>query len=194
MDYKKLTEEIKAEIKKTLKKSRYEHSIRVAKMCKKLCKKFNLNSEIGYFLGIAHDMCKYYSKEDLISIIQNHGIEIIQIEKERPALLHGPVAAIILKEKYGVENDQVLEAIYNHTSGKVEMCDYTKVLFIADKIEVGRPQSTKKYRKALFKLSLNEMTYAIVKENYDYLMNKGWEIYPQTLAILENLKQTEGKK
>ena len=99
-----------------------------------------------------------------------------------------------LAEKYGVENDQVSEAIYNHTSGKVEMCDYTKVLFIADKIEVGRPQSTKKYRKALFKLSLNEMTYAIVKENYDYLLNNGWEIYPQTLAILENLKQTEGKK
>ena len=71
----------KTEIKKTLKKSRYEHSIRVAKMCKKICKKFNLDAEIGYFLGVAHDMCKYYSKEDLTNIVQNHGIEIIQIEK-----------------------------------------------------------------------------------------------------------------
>ena len=82
MDYKKLTKEIKTEIKKTLKKSRYEHSIRVAKMCKKICKRFNLDEEIGYFLGVAHDMCKYYSKEDLTNIVQSHGIEIIQIEKE----------------------------------------------------------------------------------------------------------------
>ena len=194
MDYKKLTKEIKTEIKKTLKKSRYEHSIRVAKMCKKICKRFNLDAEIGYFLGVAHDMCKYYSKEDLISIVQNHGIEIIQIEKERPALLHGPVAAILLKEKYGVEDGFVLEAIYNHTSGKVGMCDYSKTLFIADKIEVGRPQSTKNYRKALFKLSLDKMTYAVVKENYDFLTNKGWEIYPQTLAILQDLEKRVGEK
>lgn len=194
MDYKKLTKEIKTEIKKTLKKSRYEHSIRVAKMCKKICKRFNLDEEIGYFLGVAHDMCKYYSKEELTSIVQNHGIEIIQIEKERPALLHGPVAAILLKEKYGVEDDFVLEAIYNHTSGKVGMCDYSKALFIADKIEVGRPQSTKRYRKSLFKLSLDKMTYAVVKENYDFLTNKGWEIYPQTLAILQDLEKRVGEK
>ena len=194
MNYKKLTKKIKKEIKQTLKKSRYEHSIRVAQMCKKLCKKFNLDSEIGFFLGITHDMCKYYLKDDLINIVQSHGIEIIQIEKERPALLHGPVAAIILKEKYGVEDEQVLETIYNHTSGKVGMCDYSKVLFIADKIEVGRPQSTKKYRKALFKLSLDKMTYEVVKENYDFLTNKGWEIYPQTMAIMESLKQTKGGK
>ena len=74
------------------------------------------------------------------------------------------------------------------------MCDYSKALFIADKIEVGRPQSTKKYRKALFKLSLDKMTYAVVKENYDFLTNKGWEIYPQTMAIMESLKQTKGGK
>ena len=174
-------------IKKDLKKSRYEHSIRVAKMCKKLCKMFNLDADIGYFLGIAHDMCKYFSNDDLLKISQDHGIQIIQIEKERPALLHGPVAAIILKEKYNVKDEQILEAIYNHTSGKVGMCDYSKCLFIADKIEVGRPQSTKKYRKELFKLSLDKMAAAVVQENYDFLTKRGWEIYPQTLSILNEL-------
>ena len=116
MDYKKLTEEIKAEIKKTLKKSRYEHSIRVAKMCKKLCKKFNLNSEIGYFLGIAHDMCKYYSKEDLISIMQSPRTTIKDILEKIPSLK----TKTIDKETYYANS---IIDLYNWERLKIEKLD-----------------------------------------------------------------------
>ena len=65
------------------------------------------------------------------------------------------------------------------------MCDLTKCLFLADKIEPGRPQSTDAYRENLLAMPLDKMLYSVLEENYEYLTNKGYEIYPGTKEMLD---------
>ena len=69
------------------------------------------------------------------------------------------------------------------------MCDLTKCLFLADKIEPGRPQSTDEYREGLLALPLNEMLYSVLEENYEYLTKKGYEIYPGTREMIDYYKK-----
>lgn len=185
-DIEKIIKKIEAYAKKSVKKSRFEHSVRVAKMCGVLCEKFGIDKKKGYLAGIGHDMCKERSNEDFIKLASKDGNPIRDFEKKRPSLLHGRAAAVLMKEKFGVEDEDVLEAVAYHINGVINMRDLTKCLFLADKIEPGRPQSTEKYRENLLKMTLPQMFLSVLNENYEYLTSKpGFEIDSQTKEIVE---------
>ena len=183
-----LTEEIRIFAQEHVKKSRYEHSIRVAETCARLCRMFALDDDVGYLAGVGHDMCKDFSDQELFYLAAKDGNPIIPYEKRNPALLHGRAAAVLMKEKFGIEDKDILEAVAYHTSGVMGMCDLSKCLFIADKIEPGRPQSTDEYRERLYKMNLNQMFYAVLYENYSYVLKKGYELFPTTEDLVKKYK------
>lgn len=183
-----LTEEIRIFAQEHVKKSRYEHSIRVAETCARLCRMFALDDDVGYLAGVGHDMCKDFSDQELFDLAAKDGNPIIPYEKRNPALLHGRAAAVLLKEKFGIEDKDILEAVAYHTSGVMGMCDLSKCLFIADKIEPGRPQSTDEYRERLYKMNLDQMFYAVLYENYSYVLKKGYELFPTTEDLVKKYK------
>ena len=183
-----LTEEIRIFAQEHVKKSRYEHSIRVAETCARLCRMFALDDDVGYLAGVGHDMCKDFSDQELFDLAAKDGNPIIPYEKRNPALLHGRAAAVLMKEKFGIEDKDILEAVAYHTSGVMGMCDLSKCLFIADKIEPGRPQSTDEYRERLYKMNLDQMFYAVLYENYSYVLKKGYELFPTTEDLVKKYK------
>lgn len=183
-----LTEEIRIFAQEHVKKSRYEHSIRVAETCARLCRMFALDDDVGYLAGVGHDMCKDFSDQELFYLAAKDGNPIIPYEKRNPSLLHGRAAAVLMKEKFGIEDKDILEAVAYHTSGVMGMCDLSKCLFIADKIEPGRPQSTDEYRERLYKMNLDQMFYAVLYENYSYVLKKGYELFPTTEDLVKKYK------
>lgn len=187
-DIVELTEEIRIFAQEHVKKSRYEHSIRVAETCARLCRMFALDADVGYLAGVGHDMCKDFSDQELFDLAAKDGNPIIPYEKRNPALLHGRAAAVLMKEKFGIEDKDILEAVAYHTSGVMGMCDLSKCLFIADKIEPGRPQSTDEYRERLYKMNLDQMFYAVLYENYSYVLKKGYELFPTTEDLVKKYK------
>ncbi len=189
IDYIVKTEEIRAFTQAHVKEKRYQHSIRVAEMCARMCRQYHLDSRKGYLAGIGHDMCKDFSDHELLELAGRDGQEIIDFDRKKPALLHGRAAAVMLKEHFKVYDPEILEAVANHTSGVIGMCDLTKCLFLADKIEPGRPQSTEEYRENLLAMPLDEMLYSVLEENYQYLAKKGYEIYPGTKEMNDYYKK-----
>jgi nicotinate-nucleotide adenylyltransferase len=185
IDYIEKTEEIRAFTQAHVKKSRYEHSVRVAETCARMCRQYGLDWRQGYLAGIGHDMCKDFSNEELFELAARDGDEITDFERKKPALLHGRAAAVMLRDKFKVYDPEILEAVANHTSGIQGMCDLTKCLFLADKIEPGRPQSTEEYRARLFAMTLDEMLYSVLEENYEYLTKHNIEIAPGTREMIE---------
>ena len=188
IDYIAKTDEIRDFTQKHVKKSRYEHSVRVAETCARMCRQYGLDERKGYLAGIGHDMCKDFSDEELIELASRDGLEISDFEKKKPALLHGRAAAVMLRDHFKVVDPEILEAVANHTSGIIGMCDLTKCLFLADKIEPGRPQSTQEYRDNLFSMTLDQMLYSVLEENYQYLTKHKIEIAPGTLEMIKYYK------
>ena len=93
-----------------------------------------------------------------------------------------------MREKFKILDPEILEAVANHTSGIVGMCNLTKCLFLADKIEPGRPQSTDQYRENLLSMTLDDMLYSVLEENYEYLTKHGCEISPGTREMIDYYK------
>ena len=192
IDYIEKTEEIRAFTEAHVKAKRYQHSVRVAELCARMCRQYGLDARKGYLAGIGHDMCKDFSDEELLELAARDGEEITDFERKKPALLHGRAAAVMLKEHFKVYDPEILEAVANHTSGIIGMCDLTKCLFLADKIEPGRPQSTVEYRENLLAMSLDDMLYSVLEENYEYLTKHGIEISPGTREMTDYYKKLSG--
>ena len=109
-----LTERVRKLVMESVGEERYKHSVRVAQTCARLCERFGLNEQVGFFVGIAHDMCKDMGEAELLETASRDGNPILKIEKSRPALLHGRAAAVLLKEDWGVDDPEILEAVANH--------------------------------------------------------------------------------
>lgn len=122
-------------LKEDLNPERYEHSIGVAEMAEELAKRFGCDPEKAYVAGLLHDCAKCMDFELSKKIAREHTPDLDETEKDNKKTIHAPVSAWIAKEKYGVEDPEILSAIRLHTIGKCMMSDFEKIIFIADKIE-----------------------------------------------------------
>lgn len=191
-DYEKLLEEIRKDAESHVKKSRYEHSVRVAETAEKMCALYGVDVKKGYFAGLAHDICKDYSSDELYELASKDGKVITDLEKKKVELLHGRAAAVRLSEVYGIDDEEILEAVSNHTFGSASMGNLGKIIFAADKIEPGRPHSTDEYRKKLFSKDLNSLVLQVLEENKTYLEKNGKEMAQESLDFLASLKNKTG--
>lgn len=189
----KLFETIRIYAQNHLSSDRYEHSVRVAETCELMCKLYGLDENDGKIAGIAHDICKEISNEEMIELSKKDGKPFEPFEIKKPSLLHGRAAAIKIQSEFGISDKNIIEAIANHTCGCPKLCDLGKILFVADKIEPGRPQSTDEYRSNLFKKTLNGITLSVVEENIEYLAKKGKKSAPSAIEWAKELKEASSK-
>ena len=52
-----------------------------------------------------------------------------------PIFLHGPVATALARERYGIEDPEILEAVRVHTTGSAGMGPVARIVFLADKLD-----------------------------------------------------------
>jgi len=113
---------------------RFEHSIGVAETAVELAERFGLDKEKAYCAGLLHDCAKCMSKEKSLEII-NRYIPVEECELINPKTYHAPVGVYVAKKEFGINDDEILSAIRWHTIGKLNMSDFDKIIFVADKIE-----------------------------------------------------------
>ncbi len=125
-------------LEKRLTKKRYEHSIGVSYTAAALAMVYGLDVEQAAVAGLLHDCAKCYLPEEKLKRCKKHHLPINSYEKKNPELLHAKLSAYYAKEKYDVDDDEILSAITWHTTGKSDMSPLDKVIYIADYIEPNR--------------------------------------------------------
>ena len=176
-----------------LTKKRYKHTLSTALTAKKLCKAFNIEKKKGYAAGLLHDIARDFDVEDLFKTIAKDGNAISPEEQQEPDLLHGRAGAVLAKELFNIDDEEILEAIQFHTTGIKGMGDLAKIVFIADYIEPCRKHITREYVKNLEGKQLNEMFEIVLRSVVDYLTIKGKKVSEKTLHLLEEF-ENERKK
>ena len=53
-------------------------------------------------------------------------------------LIHAPLGAYYAKKVFGVDDEEIFNAIYYHTTAKADMTMFEKIIYIADVIEPNR--------------------------------------------------------
>ncbi len=191
MNYTKINEtEIKNWLKKNLNSERYSHSLGTAECAKGLAAKFGLDEEKAYIAGLLHDCAKCFPNEKLLEIIKEN-LQVEEAEMLNYKTLHAPVSAYYAKNYFGVEDKEILSAIRWHTLGQLEMTDFEKIIFLADKIE---PNTRDKEYSAVIRSyldeenGLNKALLKCYKETIKSLVKRDLKICLLTIEIYNKLQ------
>lgn len=104
-------------------------------MAVRLAKIYGQDQEKAEIAGLLHDCAKCLAREELLKIIEEKLPEIKKCELLNHKTFHAPVGAYFAKEKFLINDPEIISAIKCHTLGKLDMSAFEKIIFLSDKIE-----------------------------------------------------------
>ena len=182
-------------LKENLNEERYIHTLGTAECAKELAQKFGFNPEKAYLAGLLHDCAKCFSNEKLLEIIKKN-LEVEEVEMLNYKTLHAPVSAYYAKNEFNVTDNEILSAIRWHTLGRLDMTDFEKIIFIADKIEPNTrdKEYSDKIRALLDEENrLNKALLKCYKETIKSLVKRNLKICLITIEIYNKLQDSVQK-
>ena len=163
-------EEIKEYLKNILSEKRYYHSECVMEMCEELATIYNVDIETARKIGIAHDVAKEMSTEEKFKYMEENNLEVEEIEKKYPTLLHAKIGADIAQKQFGFTKEMG-QAIEAHTTAKPNMSMLSKILYIADWVGKDRKFEDTYYLRELAKQDIDKAILysldSIIKDKID---------------------------
>ena len=172
---------IRKKMEKTLDPHRYEHTLGVAYTAACLAMIYQEDVVKAETAGLLHDCAKCMTNEERIEICHKHHLEITEAEEANPVLLHAKVGSYLASKKFEIQDEDILNAILNHTTGRPGMSTLEKIIYIADYIEPGRKQAPNlpAIRKAAFQ-DLDKALLMILEDTLQYLHSVQGTIDPMT--------------
>lgn len=144
-------DEIRDKLQGTLSPKRFNHSLGVMETSVKLASLFGVDVKKAELAGLLHDCAREFKNEEVLKLCKEHNIEVDDVCEREPKLLHGPVGAVVARKEYGIEDEEILGAIYCHTTGRKNMNALDKIIFLADYVEPGRDfAGVEKVREVVF--------------------------------------------
>lgn len=119
-------------IKPMMGEHRFIHSVNVAKQAVILAKLYGENEDKAYIAGILHDITKEFSDEEQLKIMHNGGIILDEIQKHSAKLWHPISGSVYIQKKLGITDQDIINAVRYHTTGRAGMSLLEKIIFIAD--------------------------------------------------------------
>lgn len=157
--------EIKTQLRPNINKDRYEHCMRVAETAQALALRFNLDANKAYIAGLLHDCAKDIEVVKLFKIAKEIGIEINEVQKEKPIkFLHSKVGAYIAQKYYGITDKDILQAISYHHEGAIDMTSFDKIIALADMIEPNRKFADISQLRLLLETSIDKAYFCAYKD------------------------------
>ncbi|MGN1034775.1 MAG: bis(5'-nucleosyl)-tetraphosphatase (symmetrical) YqeK [Oscillospiraceae bacterium] len=166
-------------VKNLVSAKRYKHTLAVEQQAKKLAKIYGADEFKASAAAILHDIAKEMPPEEQISLIEATGVEFGEDEHQNQKLWHAAAGAAYAKSVLKVKDDEILNAILNHTTGRADMALLEKIVLVADIISDDREYSNVENLRAKAETSLEEVIeaysvyiMAYLKENNLYISEK----------------------
>ena len=176
-------DQMRRELQRRLKRSRFAHSIGVANTAVALAKKFGVDETQAYVAGLLHDCAREFENDELPAQAEIRGIEVGEVERALPILLHAYIGAQMVAEVYDVDDAQIRQAIYRHTVGAANMTALDKIIYFADMIEPNRNYpGVDKLRALVDTKSLDEILLTALSESIIFVVQKNSLVHPSTVA------------
>lgn len=173
MDYterERLKKEIIPYLEEHLKNSRLIHTMNVVSLAKVMAVRFGADVNKAEIAALLHDMAKYENRP---------GVNM--------NFAHSKIGAEMAREIFGIEDEDILNAIANHTTGRAGMSVLEKIIFLADAIEPGRRYPGVEEIRAVAETDLDRACILSMQRTIDYVNEKGWYLHPDTIEAKNDL-------
>ena len=189
---------LRKEMEKELEPKRYEHTLSVAYTAANLAAVHGVDVESALVAGMLHDCAKCLGYKKQLSLCKKNHIQLSVLESKKDSpLLHAKAGSILAREAYGIKDEDILNAIAYHTTGRPQMSLLEKIIYIADYIEPERrhikrsvkdtdtqPDRLTQIRRIAYR-SLDEALCCILGDSLAYLEKKDGPIDYMTQKTYE---------
>ncbi len=179
----------KAWLAQRLSPERLEHSIGAQEKAVELAEKFRFpleDRQRAAVAGLLHDAAKLMPPDELLAYCEAHGVWLEEWDRRTPQTLHPFAGAELVKREFDIGDEDILNAIRFHTTGRAGMSAVEKVVYIADKIE-GNTRNPLYVQRMTASLdpakpwSLDLTMLYILDSTLQFLMEKHQLIHPRTM-------------
>ncbi len=125
-------------IKSRMGEKRFVHSVNVSKSAVKLAMLYGADTDKAELAGVLHDCCKEISKKEMLQIISDGGIILDVVEQASNKLWHPIAGACYARDVLKIDDEDILNSIRYHTTGRANMSILEKIIFTADFISEER--------------------------------------------------------
>ena len=167
--------------------SRKAHAVGCSRTAKELARLYGVNETDAERAGILHDLTKALRPPEQLRLCRQYGIIVDEYPPDQYKLLHGKTAAAAAKVIFG-ENDAVCGAISWHTTGKADMTQLEKILYIADYIEPNRRFDGVDELRRLAYTNLDAAVLLGIETTIDLLLRDGRSLNRYSLEARDFLK------
>lgn len=166
------------------------HTEGTAKAAGELASAFGADGRKAVVAAVLHDIARDAPPAELLRLAQANGIIVRTVDVAHPVLLHGRIAAAIAREQ-GILDQDILDAIAWHVTGRSGWTSLEEAVYLADKIEETRDYPgvqglrelvrSGKPRTALLEALRNAITYR--------LNNSPFFVDPKTVVVFNEVAQ-----
>ena len=169
-----------------------QHTYRVQRIATDLAHHHNVDHEKARLGALAHDIARSMKGEQLLRMARELDIDVRPVEESMPILLHGPVGAELLRRNEGVDDPDIYEAVYWHSTSHTGLGPTAKVVFLADKLD---PHKAARYPyqgelRDLANLSLDKAMTKFLNREIIALLQAGSLVHPASVEALNELTLT----
>ncbi|WP_281888342.1 bis(5'-nucleosyl)-tetraphosphatase (symmetrical) YqeK [Paenibacillus sp. YYML68] len=179
-------EQLIASVKEQMPEKRWLHTLGVMETSIQLAERFGSDPVKAELAAILHDVCKYWRVDEQARIIRENSLpqDLLDYDKE---LWHAHAGAWVARTEYGVDDEEVLDAIRYHTSGRERMTLLDKVVCLADYMEPGRDYPGVHMIREIAEHNLERALLAGFDGTIRLLLDRGKRIYPLTVLARNGL-------
>lgn len=150
----------------------YIHCIQTMNEAEKLAHHYGSDIEKAKIAGLLHDCGK-------------------KMTKGNDNLTHSKVGAEIANEVFDVHDEEILNSIKYHTTGRENMTLLDKIIFTADKIEPGRKyEGVDEIRKVAY-TNIDEAIIMSLESTIEYVKMRKLELDNDSITTLKFLRRKD---
>lgn len=170
-------------VKKMLSDKRWAHTVRVAVMAAENCGRLCISEQQAITAALFHDCAKELSLSD--SRLKGFAVD----ENVPQTVIHQFAGAYLAERQFGIRNEEILNAIKYHTSGRENMSALEKLILLSDMLEEGRNfDGVEELRKAFYE-DIDKALYLALKRQLTYLKERNQPIYYLTQKAFDYLEE-----
>lgn len=178
--YKKIIEE-------KLKPKRFKHSLNVADSAVELAKKYGEDVDKSYICGLLHDVMKNSSSDEQLAEINKANITLSELESSNPKLWHAYAGSAYMKCELDIKDEEMLSAVYYHTTARANMSMLEKIIYIADYISDDRDYPGVDEMRRLAFENIDKAVLEGTRFSITDLANRHMAIHPDTVGAFNDM-------
>lgn len=179
--------EIKEYIERNYSEKRKIHTEGVRVTAMELARRYGADPAKAELAALFHDMYRGVSENSLNYYVKHLGLD--EKYMNNCNLAHGKIAAIVMKRDFEITDDDIVNAVSYHTTGRENMSLLEKIIYLADAIEPNRVYPGVDELRKLADEDLDKACLSSLTNTINFVRASGKYLDEETVRAKEDLER-----